>query len=347
METSDVKKFYSQLSKDSREKAKLKTCPICGKEQTSFCNSHSIPKFILNNISVDGKLLQFPRVAADDFMLENHLVDIEKGLKNSCTFQLICRECDSKFFSEYEDENNLRQKPSNKMMAEIELKNSLLMLSKRLYEQKYYETLEKTTSNFNRGLLADVQECDIDDYTLEFERALRTIRDEQPAKYKLLYWKKYPYKMPIACQTSISLRKSISGKKVNDLNNLDRNYHVEDMQLCVFPLEKETVVMIFYPEKFDKRYRLFRNEFCKLLEKQKLQYITYLIFAYTENMTLSPKVQNEILSNETLHALANENNGIPNMGFIPAELDGVFRECYRPISWEEVPSVLDLKYAIE
>lgn len=347
METSDVKKFYSQLSKDSREKAKLKTCPICGKEQTSFCNSHSIPKFILNNISVDGKLLQFPRVAADDFMLENHLVDIEKGLKNSCTFQLICRDCDSKIFSEYENSDNLRKKPSNKMMAEIELKNSLLMLSKRFYEQKYYETLEKKTNNFNRGPLATIQNCDIEDYTLAFKRAIRTVTEKQPTKYKLLYWKKFPYKTPIACQTSIALRETIRGKMVNNLNNFDMNYHVEDMQLCVFPLGSETIIMIFYPEKFDKRYRLFRNEFLRLPEKKKLQYISYLIFAYTENLTLSPSVQSEILECKKLKTLANENNGYPNMGFIPMEFNSIAKEYYCPISWEEIPNILDSSYAIE
>jgi hypothetical protein len=347
MKISDFKKFYSQLSKDSREKAKLKICPICGKEQTSFCNSHSIPKFVLNNISVDGKLLQFSRVALDDFSRENHLIDIEKGLKNSCTFQLICRDCDSKIFSEYENSDNLQKRPSNKMMAEIELKNSAMMLSRRLYDRKFYETLEKTADNFDRGPLVDIQNCDIQDYALELKRTVRTVEGNQPTKYKLLYWKKYPYKMPLACQAPIALRETISGKKVNDLNNLDLDYHVEEMQLCVFPLEKETVIIMFYPEKFDKRYRLFRNEFLRLPEKQKLQYINYLIFAYTENLTLSPHIQSEILKNENLHALANENNGIPNMGFIPIGIGGELKEYFHPISWKEIPNVLDLKYAVE
>lgn len=107
MESMDAKKFMSRLVKSSKQKAKLKVCPLCGKEQTSFCNSHSIPQFVLNNIAVNGKLLQFAALAAYKPMIEENLVDIEKGIKNSCTFQFICRECDSKLFSDYEDEISL------------------------------------------------------------------------------------------------------------------------------------------------------------------------------------------------------------------------------------------------
>ena len=66
---------------------------------------------------------------------------IEKGIKNSCTFQFICRECDSKLFSDYEDEISLCKLPTRRMMAEIDVKNSLLMLYKRLYELPMYESL--------------------------------------------------------------------------------------------------------------------------------------------------------------------------------------------------------------
>mgnify|MGYP004499554001 FL=1 len=340
----EFKKFHSRVAKESREKAKLNVCPICGEEQTSFCNSHSIPQFVLNNISENGKLLQFSSVAADDFLIENRVFDTEKGTKNSCTFQFICRDCDSKVFAEYEDVYNLSRIPSNKMMAEIELKNSLLMLSKRHYEQPFYEIVENTIKNFNRGALPEIQEDDIMDYTIEFSRALRTVNNSQPAKYKLMYWKKFSYKMPIACQSQISLRETINGKKVNDVFNLSKDYHIEDLQLCVFPLEKETVIMLFYPEKYGKRYRIFRDEFLRLSEKQKLQYICYLIFAYTENFVISPNINRETLKNENLKLLAQESNGIPNMGFVPATFED---SDYRPISWKNVPNLLDKKYAIE
>lgn len=341
----EFKKFHSQVAKQSREKSKLTVCPICRKEQTSFCNSHSIPQFILNNISVNGQLLQFPSIAADDFLIENRVFDAKKGTKNSCTFQFICRECDSKIFSEYEDVSNIRQRPSNKMMAEIELKNTLLMLSKRRYEQPFYEIVEGKLENFDRGPLAEIQEDDIRDYTIEFERALRTVYNLQPAKYKLLYWKKHPYKMPIACQTLIPLRETINGFLVNNVHSLDKNYHLEDMNLCIFPLEKETVVMIFYCEKYEKRYRNFRNEFLRLPEKQKLQYISYLVFAYTENFVMSPDIDHMILKNENLKTLSQETNGIPNMGIIPMGLWGL--EDYHPISWQEIPNIMDSKYAIQ
>lgn len=340
----EFKKFHSRVAKESREKAKLNVCPICGEEQTSFCNSHSIPQFVLNNISENGKLLQFSSVAAEDFLIENRVFDAEKGAKNSCTFQFICRDCDSKVFTEYEDVYNLSRIPSNKMMAEIELKNTLQMLSKRRYEQPFYEIIENTVENFNRGPLAEIQEDDIGDYTIEFKRALRTVNGLQPAKYKLLYWKKYPYKMPIACQTLISLRETINGAPVNNVHNPDKNYHLEDMNLCVYPLKKETVVMIFHLEKYENRYRKFRDEFLRLSEKQKLQYISYLMFAYTENFVMAPNIDHTILKNENLRLLAREVNGIPNMGLVPEIFEN---SDYRPISWKKIPNILEKKYAIE
>lgn len=157
-------------------------------------------------------------------LIENRVFDAEKGTKNSCTFQFICRECDSKAFSEYEDSSNIRQRPSNKMMAEIELKNTLQMLSKRRYEQPFYEIMESTVGNFNRG-----------------------------------------------------------------------------------------------------------------------PYISYLVFAYTENFVMAPNIDRMILKNENLRVLAQEVNGVPNMGLVPAIFE---TSDYQPISWKKIPNLLDKKYAI-
>ena len=98
MESMDAKKFMSRLVKSSKQKAKLKVCPLCGKEQTSFCNSHSIPQFVLNNIAVNGKLLQFAALAAYKPMIEENLVDIEKGIKIPVHFNLFVESVIASFF---------------------------------------------------------------------------------------------------------------------------------------------------------------------------------------------------------------------------------------------------------
>ena len=39
-------------------------------------------------------------------------LDVEKGVMNSGIFQRICRECDGRFFQDYENERNLQKKLS-------------------------------------------------------------------------------------------------------------------------------------------------------------------------------------------------------------------------------------------
>lgn len=80
-------------------------------------------------------------------------------------------------------------------------------------------------------------------------------------------------------------------------------------------------------------------------EKQKLQYISYLVFAYTENFVISPDIDHAILKNENLKTLSQETNGIPNMGIVPMGLWDL--EDYHPISWQEIPNIMDSKYAIQ
>lgn len=51
------------------------------------------------------------------------ILDYDKGVNESGTFRLICRTCDSKIFSDYENPNNYVNKPTSKMLAQIAMKN--------------------------------------------------------------------------------------------------------------------------------------------------------------------------------------------------------------------------------
>lgn len=51
------KKQMSRLLKEARQAAKRDTCYFCGKSVTSFCNSHSVPRFCLENIATNGDAL--------------------------------------------------------------------------------------------------------------------------------------------------------------------------------------------------------------------------------------------------------------------------------------------------
>ena len=103
-------KFYDALKK-AKESVRLGYCFYCNKEVTSFCLSHTVPKFVLKNIARKGKIYN---TFYYGFFEEMKVIDGESGIKNTGIFKLICRECDSKVFQDYENIENIISKPQLK-----------------------------------------------------------------------------------------------------------------------------------------------------------------------------------------------------------------------------------------
>jgi len=133
----------NKLLSEARKAAKPDKCILCGEKQTSFCNSHSVPQLSLRNITDNGKVLHASALMGID------IIDIEKGVNNSGTFHFICNSCDGTFFQDYENEQNLKSKPSDKVLAEIAVKNFLLQLSKRTQEEELYKELQRQFNAYN------------------------------------------------------------------------------------------------------------------------------------------------------------------------------------------------------
>ena len=83
-EIDEIKKDINDFMRKIQEETKPEKCILCGKEQTSFCNSHSVPKMVLKNIAKAGKLYHANK------LIEIPVVDKEKGISNSGTFYFIC-----------------------------------------------------------------------------------------------------------------------------------------------------------------------------------------------------------------------------------------------------------------
>lgn len=159
-----VRKKVNNLLSKARNSAKPDKCILCGKPQTSFCNSHSVPQLSLKNIAENGKVLHASVLMGID------VIDIEKGVNNSGTFHFICNECDGTFFQDYENEQNLKAMPTDKMLAEIAVKNILLQLSKRGQEKELYRELQKEFHAYtNLEDLEEIKELDVKDYTEELQ----------------------------------------------------------------------------------------------------------------------------------------------------------------------------------
>lgn len=137
----EINKKVSSLIAEATKNAKLECCILCSKPCSSFCNSHSIPQFALKRIAEDGKVM---------LPLQDEILTIGKdtGVNKAGTFHIICRDCDSRTFQLYEDPNAYNSKPTDQMLAQIALKDVLLMISKRNQEREQYKLVGEQADLF-------------------------------------------------------------------------------------------------------------------------------------------------------------------------------------------------------
>ena len=128
-------KIYSRLMSQARSNTKRTTCYHCGENCTSFCNSHSIPQFMLKRIAPIASIIE----------RELDPTANDAGINNAGTFFIICRRCDNAIFKEYESPEAYTEFPSDSILAKIALKNYLQMIWKRIIENEYYIQLSQET----------------------------------------------------------------------------------------------------------------------------------------------------------------------------------------------------------
>ena len=335
MDEIELRKELNKLLKEAREASKPDCCIVCEKKQTSFCNSHSVPRMVLKNIAHDGKVLQ-PNIT-----IRIKAVDDEKGINNSGTFNFICRKCDKELFKNYENPKMLScETVTDKLLAEIALKDTLLMLSKRNLEDSLFEIID---NKFEFEGLDDknlVNKLDNREYYERMQIYLK-IKENDSNNFYVLYNKLLPYVTPIASQTMIALNCDLEGVEINNKYDYSENNSIDYIHLAVFPLKKQTRVLFFYHRR-NRKYKKFRNQFNCLAEEEKLELINYLVLAYSENYYYSPLIKDGIENNEKLSKLTQEVDGMPRLG--DANIFDVI--YYSPIMKEEVPNFLSEEYSL-
>lgn len=337
MDKIEIRKRLCRYINESHQRSKPSKCIICGKSITALCNSHSIPQFVLRNLTKDGKVIN----AA--LALDLNIVNQEDGIKRSGTFSLICRECDNRVFSHYEDENALLQTPNNIIMAEIAMKNSLQQISKRNVEIELYALLQEETKRIEgKETLDTIQGLDIRDYLFDYRRSKKIIDKGLKSGYILLFSTLLPYVVPIAAQTGITLVHDLQGNIVNDIFDMSSNIRMQSLHCCIFPLQNSTRIALFH-HKDDRNYVHFDKQFERLNIEEQLKYINYILFQYSENYFASIEIKEELLHNDNLKKLCRENYGMPNLGFV--EMPNIF-EQYTTVSIEDIPNFLHEKYKI-
>mgnify|MGYP004432659323 CR=1 FL=1 len=83
----EMRKIIGRQIKEATSESRHKKCMLCG-EPGGFCNSHTIPRFCLENIAWNGKLNSF------NTLINSELFSKDFGVNNAATFHIICRHCE-------------------------------------------------------------------------------------------------------------------------------------------------------------------------------------------------------------------------------------------------------------
>lgn len=319
--------FYDRVKK----KARGSRCLLCGKETNGFCKSHSVPQFSLKYIAESGMVFH------PSIFMDIEPLDVEKGVMNSGIFQRICRECDGRFFQDYENESNLQEYPTDRILAEICIKNVLYTLDEKIEERAFYSEIIKEikfVANY------DYIERGVNNAIKKFEDELCFYKSilQSPAEnsFHIIFYEVLPYRVPLATQCLLSPSHDLWNNEINDLAEIHSD-KLQILHLLVLPLKNASVILLFYHSK-DALYRQLQNQFDILSHERKLQYINYLIFAYSSNYYISKSISPEILQNKKLQALAKEIDGRPNWGRVTIE--DLFFRSYIPMKMDEIPNFL-------
>jgi len=301
----DFNKFLSQLSGKSRSDSKPSHCLYCEEENNKFCNSHSVPASFLRNIAVDGK------VYTTNVILDLPILETEKGVNNSGTFQIICRKCDSEIFKEYENVRNYDETPSNKMLAQIAMKNHLRNIGKRRFEISLYKNMiEAITKKADKRYvqmyfseMLSVSRIDLLEYVRDFKRAKKAIEKGWDNEYYLFFYHKLEYVVPIAFQGEVCINFDFCGNAINEVYVKSKSYKLHSLHISIFPMASYSIIMMFI-NKNSNRLRQFYKQFNSLELHDKLSAINYIIFSLSEDVFMSKSIHDKFIEDEALKKIA-------------------------------------------
>lgn len=288
------RKIFSDKMRESRNAAKSETCLLCGRPQTSYCNSHCLPQFCLREIARGGEVLtlnEFIGLAP---------MDNRKGVKQAGTFHNICRSCDSDFFADYENPEAYGSEINQKMMGQIAVKCALLEYGKASEQIKLDSSFQGNRPYFEAHEY--VRTIDAREQ-LENLRLAKRAAQAGSRVFRCIWQHTSGHVAPFAFQGAISLIAGYRCELINNTINPSPDYKLVPLYICVFPIAGKTHVILFVRNDA-KRYRHFIADFQALGTDEKLQDVCRLIIANNEDVFFSPAISPTLKSDGNLIRLA-------------------------------------------
>lgn len=285
-------RFAENLHDEALSLYKLEKCQLCGEKITTLHNSHCLPQFILKEISKGGLI----RLGQD--LSGVGRTNAKHSLSDSLTFKNICSQCDNNFFKDYENQNLFYEPINDLILNEIAAKNCLRYIFKnnvrKLYNKNILEKFPHANTQLfeNQKFLAEIDE-------FEYKETLRKIvKNKNDSLFYLIDDINLPYKTAMAFQGPIALQCDFDGSAINDTHNYNPNYKIQTLNVCVFPHDKGTKIILFCKHN-SNRLRKFYKKFKKLDLDKKLYCINYMILLESEEWFVKWNFDEKLINQET------------------------------------------------
>lgn len=283
----DIKKIH-KIHNEALSEIKEEKCFICGKRCSSFCDSHSIPKFVLKSIAESG-FVYSPEATKKASKNELKLLYKAKlGVNEAKIFKNICRECDNSLFNSIENIDSTMKPFSDKEFSLYALKILLHdIFIKKLccsIDNLHYKEL------YGRGSIHFNWLADIKDMTNNAKEYIDAVKNKSLIHHKVIIDTILDKKVNFACVTKVLLGNSYKGAKLYNLYDYDASFGF--IYIVVLPLKNNrTKVSMFYRRK-NKIYNILKNEFDDMDMKEKLQAVSNIIIMHTEDFLCTNSIIN-------------------------------------------------------
>lgn len=291
-----IKGYYNRLA---QQESKPDRCILCGQPKTSYCKSHSLPKFCLRSIAVNGNVLSMAS------LLDANIHDRLIGISKAGTFRIICNECDNSYFKAYEDSSSWQEPPNQRLMGLIAVKTCLAEIAEARQQAVSHRHIAEDYESEGMHQRAGVRIIDSRDDLRNLETA-RLAAERGNRGFKLLYYKVLPYTVPVAIQTLINPIVDFEGNPINNLFEYSQSYYIEPLYVCIFPMKNTSVITVFRNRRTD-RYNAFQTQLESLNEIDAMKAILALCIAYSEDIYYSPSIENILLNSTQIVHLSRMN----------------------------------------